>query len=91
MDLRSYLDSAQRGERKRLAAVLRTSPAYLSQIAAGFRAAGAELAARIEAGTEGAVRAEELRPDIDWAALRGSGGATPAKPRAKRAHSRAAV
>lgn len=71
MNLREYFVSAQRGERNRLAAALGTSPVYLSQIATGFRAAGTELAARIEAETDGVVRAEELRPDIDWAVIRG--------------------
>ena len=71
MKLRKYLNDAPRGERSRLAEAVQTSPAYLSQIASGWRLAGAELSARIERETAGWVRAEELRPDIDWSLIRG--------------------
>jgi len=50
--------------RKELAAQLRTSPDYLSQIAHGQRRASPKLAKAIEAATGGKVPRHLIRPDV---------------------------
>ena len=57
---------------KALAEQVGTSPAYMSQIANGHRRASGEMAIAIEKATNGAVRCEDIRPDIDWTVLRGT-------------------
>lgn len=69
MKLLDYIKIHGRGD---LAANIDTSPAYLSQLAHGYRRPSAELAITIERFTKGAVRCEDLRPDVDWSVLRGT-------------------
>jgi len=47
-----------------------TSVGQLKQVAYGNRRASAGLAVCLDRETEGAIRCEALRPDIDWAYLR---------------------
>jgi DNA-binding transcriptional regulator YdaS (Cro superfamily) len=47
-----------------------TSLGQLKQIAGGYRRAGESLAINIERESKGAIRCEDLRPDVDWAYLR---------------------
>lgn len=49
-----------------------TTVGQLSQVAGGYRRAGESLAINIERESEGAVRCESLRPDVDWGYLRNS-------------------
>lgn len=71
MKLREYMNLE--GVRPtRLALVLGVAPAYLYQMATGVRSIAPDRAIEIEKATAGAVRCEELRPDVDWAYLRGS-------------------
>lgn len=49
------------------------SPSLISQWANGIRPVPTERCPEIEKATSGLVTCEELRPDVDWAYLRGSG------------------
>lgn len=49
-----------------------TSEAHLFQIARGYRRAGEDLCIRIDRESQGIIRCEDLRPDVDWGYLRGS-------------------
>ena len=69
MKLSEYLDINNASE---LASAVGISNAYLSQIKSEKRQASASLCINIERETAGAVRCEELRPDVDWAYLRGT-------------------
>jgi|GEM_PF-354407 len=51
-----------------------TTPGQLKQVAYGNRRASAALAIALERETDGAIRCEDTRPDIDWAYLRNSAG-----------------
>ena len=55
-----------------LASAVGISNAYLSQIKSEKRQASASVCVAIERETAGAVRCEDLRPDVDWAYLRGT-------------------
>ena len=70
MDLKSYLDGRPRGELKELAAKLKLSAIYLSQLVArqNDREPSPALCVRIEQVTGGKVTRRDLRPD-DWAAI----------------------
>ena len=56
--------------RAKLARALKTSEAYISQLAHGHRRVTEGKAMLIERATRGAVRCEDLRPDVDWSVLR---------------------
>lgn len=49
-----------------------TTAGQLKQVASHYRRAGESLAINIERETNGAVRCEDLRPDVDWAYIRNS-------------------
>lgn len=70
MDLKTYLN--QRRSAQQLATMLAISPVIISQWKTGSRRIPAERCIEIERATAGAVRCEELRPDIDWVYLRAS-------------------
>lgn len=70
MKLNEYLES--RGAVNALAEKLEIPPALLSQWKVGARPVPAERCPQIERATSGAVTCEELRPDVDWAYLRGT-------------------
>ena len=71
MKLREYMN-LEGVQPTRLASMLGVAPAYLYQMATGIRSIAPARAIEIEKATAGAVRCEELRPDVDWADLRGS-------------------
>jgi len=58
-------------ERDQFAGRCETSRRHLTNIAYG-KTCGESLAICIERESKGAVRCEELRPDVDWAYLRGT-------------------
>ena len=62
----------QRGSQSELARTLDLKPVSIHQWANGIRQVPAERCPAIERATGGAVRCEELRPDVDWAAIRGT-------------------
>lgn len=68
MNLKAYLE--KRGAGLQLAAAMGVSSVIVSQWKTGARAVPAERCPAIERATAGAVRCEELRPDVDWAYLR---------------------
>lgn len=70
MNLRTYTKTLETAAS--LAQRLGFSPVVLSQWSTGKRQVPAEHCPTIERVTGGAVRCEDLRPDIDWAVLRGA-------------------
>jgi DNA-binding transcriptional regulator YdaS (Cro superfamily) len=58
------------GSAAKLAEDIGVSPQYMSQLRSGTRPVPAERCPNIERATNGAVRCEDLRPDVDWAYLR---------------------
>jgi len=70
MGLREYI---KENGRSKIAKAIGTSPAYVSQLVHGHRTITAETAIAIERATNGAVRCEDTRPDVDWGVLRGNG------------------
>lgn len=71
MNLKTYT-SKQRGNATRLSRDLDVDQSLISLWANGVRPIPAERCLEIEKITEGAVTCEELRPDVDWAYLRGT-------------------
>lgn len=61
------------GGQTKLAVVLGVRGPTVAQWISGVRRVPAERCPDIERATEGRVRCEDLRPDIDWAVLRNSG------------------
>lgn len=60
-----------------LAAVIGASPPAIYSWRNGTRTFPAELCPSIEKATSGVVRCEDLRPDVDWAYLRGTANTIP--------------
>ena len=73
MKLDDYLTT--RGAAKSLAEKIGVTPVLVSLWRTGVRPIPAERCPDIERATSGAVRCEDLRPDVDWATVR----ATPKK------------
>lgn len=76
MELKTYLD--QHGNVP-LATDVGVSPVAVSQWKTGARVVPAERCPAIERATGGAVRCEDLRPDVDWAYLRATDCPVPEK------------
>ena len=70
MDLNTFFSSP--GSAVELARAIKVSPSLISQWKTGFRPIPAERCPAIERATNGAVRCEDLRPDVDWGVLRGA-------------------
>lgn len=70
MKLHDYL--SHRGQINKLAADLGVPASLVSQWKLCVRQVPAERCPEIEKATNGAVICEELRPDVDWAYLRGT-------------------
>lgn len=71
MNLDEYL-SADGRTAKQLAEDIQVPPPLISQWRTKAREVPAERCPAIERATNGVVTCEELRPDIDWAVLRGT-------------------
>lgn len=56
----------------KLAKELDVTPPAIHHWISGIRPIPAERCPQIERATKGAVRCEDLRPDVDWSVLRGS-------------------
>jgi DNA-binding transcriptional regulator YdaS (Cro superfamily) len=69
--LLAYLNNLPPHERDAFAARCKTSVNYLRSATSAGKKLGDRLVVSIERESGGAVRAEDLRPDIDWAYLRG--------------------
>ncbi|WP_123397458.1 transcriptional regulator [Pseudomonas protegens] len=72
MSLHTYIKVLDKAKLAELAARCDTTAGQLKQIAYGHRRASGGLAVSLERETQGQVTCELLRPDIDWAYLRGS-------------------
>lgn len=70
MNLDKYLEHGGKGAAARLAEQIGVTPVLVSQWRTGTRPVPAERCPNIEKATGGAVRCEELRPDVDWGYLR---------------------
>jgi len=64
MQLIHYLGHLGDAKRRAFAQRARTTVGYLRQVGYGYRRCGGALARRIEDASRGAVRADELRPDL---------------------------
>lgn len=69
MDLRTYLKKHKLTE---LARALGVTPGAVHQWASGHTRIAVERCIDLEKATGGQVRCEVLRPDVDWAYLRGA-------------------
>jgi DNA-binding transcriptional regulator YdaS (Cro superfamily) len=72
MSLHAYIKTLDKTALAALALRCDTTAGQLKQIAYGNRRASGGLAVSIERETQGKVTCEQLRPEIDWAYLRGS-------------------
>ncbi len=72
MNLHDYFLSGEKRQTD-LAREIGAHPVLVHQWAFGKRRVPAERCPSIERATGGAVRCEDLRPDVDWAYLRQSG------------------
>ncbi len=60
------------GSQAVLARLLGVTPSMVNQWTKGIRGVACEHCPAIEKATSGAVRCEDLRPDVDWTYLRGT-------------------
>lgn len=68
----AYFKALSKDARQAVADQVGTTVAYLWQIAYAQRLCRESLAIEIEKASKGAVRVEDLRPDVDWAYIRSS-------------------
>ena len=59
------------GSQEQLAKAVDLTQSAISSYVTGNKRPSAEVAIRIEAATDGKVRAEDLRPDVPWHVIRG--------------------
>jgi hypothetical protein len=71
MDLKTYYLSMPMRLRDKFATRCETTLGHLRNVAYG-RICGEKLAIAIERESNGVVRCESLRPDVDWSYLRGT-------------------
>lgn len=71
-ELLKYLNGLPADAREAFASKCGTSVAYLRKAVSIGQKLGDGLCIAIERESDGAVRCESMRPDIDWAYLRGS-------------------
>jgi len=64
--LRNYLNSMPRSEQELFAANCRTSLGYLRKAISTKQQLGIELVVRLHKQSQGAVKASDVRPDVDW-------------------------
>ena len=62
------------GSQSSLANAIGTSQTAVSLFLQGRKRPSAETAMRIEAATKGAIKAEEIRPDVPWHIIRANEG-----------------
>lgn len=72
MDLKKYIFAMAKDERDAFASRCGTTYAFLRNVSYGQRRSGESLCINIERESSGVVTCEELRPDVDWAYLRGT-------------------
>jgi len=69
--LKIYLNGISLNEQQAFACRCSTSLGYMRKAISTRQRLGERLCINIERETFGAVRCEDLRPDVDWAVLRG--------------------
>ncbi|MFC5551775.1 YdaS family helix-turn-helix protein [Massilia aerilata] len=80
--LLAFLNKLDKSERAEFCAACETTESYLRKAVSVNQRLGENLCINIDKASCGAVRCEDLRPDVDWAYLRGTakdqqaGGAT---------------
>lgn len=80
MELKEFLRGKSAGEQEVFARACGTTVGQIKQVAYNkARRAGESLAIAIERESCGRVTCEELRPDVDWAYLRGTSKPRPEK------------
>jgi DNA-binding transcriptional regulator YdaS (Cro superfamily) len=72
MTLHDYIKVFSPVELTAFAARCATTPGQIKQVAGGYRRPGEYLAINIDRETGGLIPCESLRPDVDWAYLRGT-------------------
>lgn len=72
MELKSYFRGLSQEAREQFCARCGSTYKYLRLVSYGAKTPGESLAIAIERESAGAVTCEELRPDVDWAYLRGT-------------------
>ena len=77
MDLKTYLFSLPMAERIRFGERCGTTYAHLRNVAYAQKPCGESLAINVERESRGAVRCEDLRPDVDWGYMRGTSPSHP--------------
>lgn len=70
--LRIYLNSLTSEEQALFARKAETSIGFLRKAISVKQKLGEGICIRIEAATDGKVRAEDLRPDVPWHVIRGT-------------------
>ena len=70
--LREYLNSLPVDEQHKFARRVGTSVGYMRKAISTNQRLGVGLLVEIERATDGAVRCEDLRPDVDWSVIRGT-------------------
>lgn len=75
--LRSYLNSLTAAEKDEFRRACNTSIGYLRKAICEGDLLRESLCIAIERESGGRVRLEDLRPDVDWAYVRNSGGQSP--------------
>tara|TARA_B100000214_G_scaffold374742_1_gene358456 strand:+ start:1665 stop:1907 length:243 start_codon:yes stop_codon:yes gene_type:complete len=68
--LRLYLNSMSRADQEEFAAKCKTSLGYLRKALSTRQKLGIELTSRLHKHSGGAVRATDIRPDVDWREFR---------------------
>jgi DNA-binding transcriptional regulator YdaS (Cro superfamily) len=72
MDFKTFFSGLSARKREELARAGDTSVGHLRNIAYGQKPCGEKLAVVIDRESNGVVPCESLRPDVDWAYLRGT-------------------
>jgi DNA-binding transcriptional regulator YdaS (Cro superfamily) len=70
--LLAFLNNLGKSERAEFCAACETTERYLRKAVSVNQRLGESLCINIDRESRGAVRCEDLRPDVDWAYLRGS-------------------
>lgn len=70
MSLKEHLKTIRPIDRPAFAQACGTTLGHLTNVAYGYRPCGESLAIAIERETNGTVRVEDLRPDVDWSVIR---------------------
>jgi DNA-binding transcriptional regulator YdaS (Cro superfamily) len=78
--LLAYLNGLDKAARPAFCTACGTTERYLRKAISAKQQLGAHLCINIDRESRGVVRCEDLRPDIDWAYLRGTAKFAPGEP-----------